>query len=110
MDVETLHYLVRDFFGFKCSKSGMNDQTKEVKCMLYDSFWLICSLDNRYGAFGAAIEIGKNALVTEFLGKRCSLNTDEQSIKESLQIIDDYCRLRLPDKFLEEYHKVHAHR
>ena len=33
---------------------------------------------------------------------------DEKSIKESLQIIDDYCRLRLPDKFLDAYYHAYV--
>ena len=38
---------------------------------------------------------------------KCSLNSDEESIKQSLHIVDDYCRLRLPDKFLEAYDKAY---
>ena len=52
--------------------------------------------------------MGKEGVITEFLGKRCSLNSDVQSIKKSLQIIDDYCRLRLPDKFLDAYYKAYV--
>ena len=110
MEVNSLYKLVRDFYGFKCSMIGMNSEKKEVSCTLYDSFRLICWLGERYGSFGAGIELGKESMISDFLGKYCSLNSDGQSIKESLQLIDDYCRLRLPDKFLEEYHKVHAHR
>lgn len=43
-----------------------------------------------------------------FLGREISLNNDEKSIRESLKIIDDYCRLRLPDKFLLEYHRAYV--
>jgi len=52
--------------------------------------------------------IGKDEVITEFLGKSCSLNSDEESIKQSLQMIDDYCRLRLPDKFLEAYYQAYV--
>ena len=110
MDVDSLYKLVRDFYGFKCRMRGVNSEKKEISCMLYDSFILICSLGERYGSFSAGIELGKESIITDFLGKYCLLNSDDHSIKESLQLIDDYCRLRLPDKFLEEYHKVYAHR
>ena len=110
MDVNRLYRLIEDFYGFKCRMRGANSVTKEVESMLYDSFVLICGLDDRYGGFGARLEVGKNMIVTEFLGKHCSLNSDEQSIKESLQLIDDNCRLSLPDKYLEEYHKVYVQR
>lgn len=46
-------------------------------------------------------------LMTEFLGKECSLNGDEESIRKSLKIIDDYCRMRLPDKYLEAYENAY---
>lgn len=107
MDVISLYKLVRDFYGYKCRMMGMDSGKKEVRCILYESFWLTCNLDDRYGMFGAGLEVGKQGVITDFLGKRCSLNSDELSIKESLQIIDDYCRLRLPDKFLEEYQRVY---
>ena len=86
----------------------LNSETKEVACILYDSFWLKCNLDDQYGRFGAGLEIGTEGVITEFLGKRCSLNSDVRSIKKSLQIIDDYCRLRLPDKFLDAYYKAYV--
>lgn len=85
-----------------------NSVTNEAACILYDSFFLKCSLDDQYGTFGAGLEIGKEGVITDFLGKRCSLNSDAESIKKSLQIIDDYCRLRLPDKFLDAYYKIYV--
>ena len=54
------------------------------------------------------LQIGKEGIIIEFLGKICSLNSDAESIKESLQIIDNYCRLRLPDKFLDAYYKAYV--
>lgn len=107
MDVSKLYDLVKDFFGYKANMRYLDSKTKEVVCILYDSFWLKCELDEQYGRFGAGISIGEG-VVTEFLNKRCSLNSDEKSIKESLQIIDDYCRLRLPDKFLDAYYKAYV--
>ena len=75
---------------------------------MYDSFWLRCNLNDQYGRFGAGLEIGKEGIIIEFLGEICSLNSDAESIKESLQIIDNYCRLRLPDKFLDAYYKAYV--
>ena len=103
MNVDELYDLVKEFFGYKAKMRFINYETKEVACILYDSFWLKCDLDDQYGRFGAGLEMGKEGVITEFLRKRCSLNSDVQSIKKSLQIIDDYCRLRLPDKFLDAY-------
>lgn len=108
MSVDELYDLVEVFYGYKAKMRYLNSTTKEIGCILYDSFWLRCDLDDQYGRFGAGLEIGKEGVITEFLGKRCSLNSDTESIKKSLQIIDDYCRLRLPDKFLNAYYKAYV--
>lgn len=73
------------------------------------SWGYICSLDDQYGRFSAGIGLGTvGGILTDFLGKRCSLIIDEESIRENLQIIDDYCRLRLPDKFLKAYYSAYV--
>ena len=108
MDINALYNLVENFFGYKAKMRELHSVKKEVTCLLYDSFLLVCSLDDRYGMFGAGLVIGKDEVITEFLGKSCSLNGDEESIKQSLQMSDDYCRLRLPDKFLEAYYQAYA--
>jgi len=108
MELKQLYLLIEDFYGYKCKMRGINSKEREVYCILYDSFWLKCSLNDQYGRFGAGLEVGKDGIITEFLGRHCSLNSDEQSIKESLQHIDDYCRLRLPDKFLDAYYDAYV--
>lgn len=109
MNTDKLYDLIESFFGYKADMRYVNTQTNEVASILYDSFWLKCNLDDQYNTFGAGIVLGDGeGIITEFLGKRCSLNSDEKSIKKSLQIIDDYCRLRLPDKFLVAYYKAYV--
>lgn len=109
MSSDKLYDLVKSFYGYKIRMLYENSETNEVLGVLYDSFFLKCNTNDRYGRFGAGICYGEQSYtITEFLGKRCSLNSDEESIKKSLQIIDDYCRLRLPDKFLEAYYKAYA--
>lgn len=108
MDINKLYDLVETFFGYKTNMLYLDTEKKEVACILYNAFLFKCNLDDRYGRFGAEIVFGiQEATITEFLGKRCSLNSDEKSIRDSLQIVDDYCRLRLPDKFLEAYNKAY---
>lgn len=109
MNVENLYDLVENYYGYKAKMRYFNSKTDEVACILYDSFWLKCGLDSQHNMFEAGIIIGDgDGVVTEFLGKKCSLNSDTESIKQSLQIIDEYCRLRLPDKFLDAYSKAYA--
>lgn len=103
-NLEDLYSLIKNFLGYKCKMIGIDSEKMEVNALLYDSFFLKCNISDRYGRFGAGICFGdQEYTITEFLGRRCSLNSDTESIKCSLQIIDDYCRLRLPDKFLNAY-------
>lgn len=107
--LEDLYNLVKNLFDYKCKMIGIDSEKMEVNAILYDSFFLKCNIDDRYGRFGAGICFGEQEYtITEFLGQRCSLNSDAESIKHSLQIIDEYCRLRLPDKFLDAYFKAYA--
>lgn len=108
MDINRLYDLVKSFFGYKANMLYLDTDKKEVACILYNSFLIKCNLNDRYGRFGAGIVFGyQEATISEFLGKRCSLNSDENSIMDSLKIIDDYCRLRLPDKFLDAYYNAY---
>lgn len=108
MTVDELYDLVEKYYGYKINMLSVNSETKEVKGILYDSFILTCDINDRYGRFGAGIKIGGEGVLTNFLGEQCSLNSDEKSIKESLKLIDDYCRLRLPDKFIDAYYKAYV--
>ena len=109
MIVKDLYLLVENVYGYKVKMQYINSEKNEVGGVLYDSFFIKCDTNDEYGRFGAGICFGEQKYtITEFLGKRCSLNSDKESIKESLQIIDDYCRLRLPDKFLDAYYKAYV--
>ncbi len=108
METMELYDLVKDFFGYKIRLMYINSSKKQVCGTLYDSFFLECDLDDRYGRFGAGLYVSKKYCITDFLGERSSLNSDPESIKKSLQIIDNYCRLRLPDKFLEAYYQAYV--
>lgn len=104
-----LYKLVKEYFGYKADMLYIDSEKKEVACLLYDSFLFKCDLDDQYGRFGGGIHFGQvEATITKFLGERCSLNSDPESIKDSLKIVDNYCRLRLPDKFLDAYDKAYA--
>ena len=52
MNADELYDLVEGFFGYKAKMRYINSATKEVACILYDSFWLKCDLDDQYGRFG----------------------------------------------------------
>ncbi len=109
MDRDEFYQLVEDFYGSKSYTKSKRSDIIEIQCTLYDSFFLVCGIDED-GTFRAGMEIGDTEMLERFLGKRCSTRSDAESIKESLQLIDDYCCLRLPSKYLDEYEKVYASR
>lgn len=108
MDIKKLFCLIEKYFGYKANMLYLNSDKKEVGLILYNSFLVMCSLDERYNSFAAGIIFGnQESTITEFLGKRCSLNSDEESIIESLSLIEKYCKLRLPDKFLRAFEEAY---
>lgn len=108
MDAGKLCDLVDDYYGYKVDMTYVNLKS-EVVGILYDSFYIRCFLDEEQKTFNAGISFGESELlITELLGKRCLTGCDEESIKKSLQIIDDYCRLRLPDKYLDAYYQAYV--
>ena len=102
MEVTDLYRIIKDFYGYKIKNMSIDVEKKSVAGLLYDSFFLECDINDQYGRFGAGIE-GNLYSITDFLGKHCSLNSDERSIRRSLRKIDHYCTKQLPDKFLDAY-------
>lgn len=105
------HYLIRiisDYLGYKAKIVYHNGSKREVVFKMYDSFLFKCGLDEPHDTFACGLMFSDSICSGVLLGKDFSLNSDEQSIKNSLQTLDDYCRLRLPDKFLDEYYKAYV--
>jgi hypothetical protein len=100
-NIVELTNIIDDFFGYKATLLVTDLDKKMADYVLYGSFVLKVELTGRYGLFGAGIFVNG---VNINIGARniidISMNTDCGSIVKSLKSIDDYCRLRLPDKFL----------
>jgi hypothetical protein len=103
MDSNEFYDLVSGFFGPRVTQEGYVEATSIYTCTLYESFGFKCGLDGEHGTFTGGIESGPDQYLTHFLGRRFSFNTDRESILENLRMVDEWCRLRLPDKFLERY-------
>ncbi len=103
MQVAEFFDLVDDYFGPRAINKGFAQSTTEFTATLYETFRLTCSLGGEHGEFGAGIETASGRYLGTFFNERLSLNSDPESILKSLGIIDEWCRLHLPDKFLERY-------
>ncbi|MCH5268103.1 MAG: hypothetical protein J1E62_07140 [Lachnospiraceae bacterium] len=106
MEVIELYKLIKEFYGYKCRMIGINTESNQIECFLYDSFIMKCYIDNRSESFTAGIDMG-GEILTDLLGRQCSSANNIKAIQECLRIIDDYCRLRLPDKYLDAYDEVY---
>lgn len=107
MTLDNLYIFLRNYFGYKATVLGQWDSKQEIDLILYDTFSITCGFDE-HGSFGATLNLPKDLATTYFLGFDCSLiENNEESIKDALKKIDEYCRFRLPDKFLKEYDRVY---
>lgn len=116
LNINEIYNILKEFFDYKAEMMSINRNEaggagadREITCKLYDAFLFRCGLYDEHQIFGGCIVIGsENDIVSrKFLGRKLSMNADKESIIESLKIVDDYCRLRLPDKYLEAYDKAY---
>jgi hypothetical protein len=110
MSMDELYELVLEFFGYKVNPISLNDKNQEIECILYDSLAFRCGFDDQYGSFDGVIYVGPKQTVSEPLAHSLFTDSNEESIRKKLQIVDDYCRLRLPDKFLEAYDRAYKNK
>ena len=106
--ITELNGVIRESLSYKAKIMYINSAKREVVFIMYDSFMFKCQLDERCHSFGCGLQFSDGTISKNFLGRDISFKSDEKSIRKSLQIIDDYCRLRLPDKFLEAYYYAYV--
>ena len=102
IDFSTLPRLIHDLYGKKADVVSVNSDTDEVMFILYESFLFKCGFDKRYGRFGL-VGLLDGVAVHTFFGKRVTMENDEDLIRASLNDVDRFCRLRLPEAFLIEF-------
>ena len=107
-----LYKLVKKFYGYKTNNIYINSKKNEVIAELYEAFITKYDIDIYHNEFGAGILLGngEQVLAGEILGQKLTMSANEDSIVNSLSIIDNYCRLRLPDKFLEAYDNAYKNK
>ena len=103
-----LYKLMLEYFGKKASGQRMSPEKQEITIILYDSFVFKFGFDEQYHFFWGRLMLDDYYNIARFLGEKLSKNDDKYSILDNFRIIDNFCRLRLPDKFLEAYDKYLA--
>ena len=103
MDLITLYRLVIDHFGPKAAFAEIESGRGVVNVVLYETFKFTCNVKDQHGSFAGGVLLPTDYFMDVFFGVQLSPNSDEASIKANLDIVDEWCRLQLPDKFLERY-------
>lgn len=100
-----LYALLESFFIDKGTILSINSDENEIYCLLYDSFVFVCGIEHPRNNFKGAILIDNKYAQKVFFGEKISLNNTREDIIKSFELVDKYCQLRLPDKYLEEFFK-----
>jgi len=97
--------LAKEFFENKGRIFSISQDKQEINCVLYGSFIFRCGLEKPHNNFKGSIIISNEYVETEFFGEKISLNNTREDIIKNFELVDKYCQLRLPDKYLEEFFK-----
>lgn len=105
LDFWTLYNLVEEFFQGKGEIVSITQSEQTINCLLYGAFVFKCGIEMPRNNYFSAISIDSQFYVRNLFGKEISLNNNKGDIIKNLELVDKYCQLRLPDKYLEEYFK-----
>ena len=103
LSLEEQYMLLLDFFGEKVQNPFIDTDKMEIDCILYGSFIFKFGIEIPKGNFKGGIFLDSQHVVNNFQGEELSLTNTKESVLNNFKIIDLYCRLRLPDKFLSVY-------
>lgn len=105
-DINELADFIEDRLGSRVRLLGVSPSTRRIDFILYDSFVFSAGIAENTLTFGMALQLPGGFSTSRLLGQKVSINNDPESIARNLELADGYCRLRLPDKFLEAYDKL----
>ena len=103
MDLIALYRLVTDHFGSKAAYSEIESGRGVVNVVLYETFIFTCNVNDQHGGFAGGIVLPTDYFMDKFFGVQLSANSDEASIIGNLDVVDDWCRAQLTDRFLDRY-------
>src|SRR5690625_7263516 len=101
MNALELYSIVVDHFNYKATVPYLNREEKEVTCTLYESFIFRCNVVGRYGTFGGKILMTDGNHITTFFGKSLSLNSDQSSIINNVEIVKHFYICKRQDNSLD---------
>jgi hypothetical protein len=88
-------------FDSRVSVRSASPSIQRVVFVLYDAFAFTATVDESDGSWAVVMVLSdREASVQSFLGHSTAQLMGEAQIREALLVIDEYCRLRLPDSYL----------
>jgi hypothetical protein len=102
-DANRLYSIAERTLGHRVSGLTLRSASSGVEGVLYDAFVFSLSIEEPRRTLAAGILLDGGRFVTAPFGRRFTLDTDDASIIGVLQQMDDWARLRLPDKYLEKF-------
>ena len=93
--MDDLRDLIETYFGTRITQAVRVAHSRMISCVLYNTFDLTFGYDERMSTFHAAVTLGAGHVSQKFLGRSVSMNSDRQTILQSLALVDEYCHLRL---------------
>lgn len=105
LNLDEIYKLLLEFFGNKATMLQYDSIEQEIDCILYEAFIFKCGIDEPYKTFKGGILLDSQHAILDYFGKEISLNNTREDIIKNFELVDKYCQLRLPDKYLEEFFK-----
>ena len=104
MEIIKLYEVIEEYFDKKIRMGGYNDQKNSVFGCLYNTIFIECTLNYVINEFSVVIYYNREeCFIDTILGETCKTIIDEDLIIDKLKVIDNYCRIRLTDKFLKVF-------
>ena len=103
VDVFALNDLVLAYFGARADEVSLDSARRSVRCVLYETFPVVFLVNGTHGEFGARVIRSDGTAQNRFFGELMSMKADEESIRQSLARVDEWCRLQLSPAFLDRF-------
>lgn len=105
-DVDGLADFIEKFYGPKSQIQGVSPATGQLTFALYDAFVFGAGIDTQTGVFGLGLILSDGSSLNTLLGNEVRLDNEESNIRAALDNADEYCRLRLPEKYLAAHERA----
>ena len=111
-DLNEICSMINHFWGYKVNLVIPYPKQKKVVARLYDAFeFKFDFINERYeDLFHASLLCPDNAIIDRLLGVNTWKSPTKENIISILEAVDRYCRLRLPDKYLEAFDEAYANK